>query len=121
MKTMHLLEALEFHDKDPYAQPLFVNEAGRILRFTLKPGQSIREHNAPNSPFYVVTLKGHGIFAGSDGKEQRFGPNSLLVFDPGENHIIRAEDEELVFVGFLHGVPDTRAGKVGGKMAQQSE
>ncbi len=43
------------------------------------------------------------MFEGSDGNEQQFGPNSLLVFDPGENHLIRALDEELVFVGFLHG------------------
>jgi len=119
MKTMALLEDLEFHDRDPYAQPLLVNEAGRILRFTLQPGQSIREHNAPNSPFYVVTLKGHGVFSGGDGQGQHFGPNTLLVFDPGENHMIHAVDEELVFVGFLHGVPDTRPGKESGKMAQQ--
>jgi len=37
----------------------------------------------------------------------------------GENHVIRALDEELVFVGFLQGVPGTRPGKVGGKMARQ--
>lgn len=103
MKTMHLLEGLQFHDKDPYAQPLFVDKTGRVLRFTLRPGQSIREHNAPDSPFYAVVLKGQGMFAGSNGKEQQFGPNSLLVFDPGENHLIRALDEELVFVGFLQG------------------
>lgn len=121
MKTMNLLEELVFHEGDPYAEPLYVNEAGRILRFTLRPGQTIREHHAPNSPFYVVVLKGHGLFAGGDGEEQRFGPNSLLVFDSGENHLIRAVDEELVFVGFLHGVPDMRPGKVGGKMARQAE
>jgi hypothetical protein len=43
------------------------------------------------------------MFAGGDGKGQQCGPNSLLVFDPGENHVIRALAEELVFVGFLHG------------------
>jgi quercetin dioxygenase-like cupin family protein len=70
----------------------------------LKPGQSIREHNAPNSPFFVVVLQGKGIFAGGDGIEQTLGPNTLLIFDPGENHFIRGLDE-LVFVGFLHEVP----------------
>lgn len=108
MKTTDMLEGLEFHDKDPYAQPLFVDKTGRVLRFALRPGQSIREHNVPGSPFYIVVLKGQGMFAGSDGKEQRFGPNSLLVFDPGENHLIRALDEELVFVGFLHGASHWR-------------
>lgn len=104
MKTMPLLDGLAFHDKNANAQPLFVDPQGRILRFTLKPGQSIREHNAPHSPFYGVVLKGEGMFAGGDGKEQRLGPNSLVIFAQGENHQIRALDEELVFIGFLQGV-----------------
>jgi hypothetical protein len=48
-------------------------------------------------------LKGHGLFAGGDGAENQFGPNTLLIFDPGEDHTIRAMDEELVFVVLLHG------------------
>ena len=104
MQTAQLLADLVFHDKNANAQPLFVDQQGRILRFTLKPGQSIREHNAPHSPFYGVVLKGEGMFAGGDGKEQRLGPNSLLIFAQGENHQIRALDEELVFIGFLLGV-----------------
>ncbi len=118
MKTMQLLEGLKFTDKVPNSEPLFVDAQGRILRFTLKPGQSIREHNAPHSPFYVVVLKGHGLFAGGDGHEQPLGPHSLLIFDPAENHVIRAVDEELVFVGFLHGVPGMPPDKVGGALAR---
>ena len=118
MRTTQLLEALEFHEPAPYAQPLYVAEHGRVLRFTLKPGQSISEHDAPHSPFYVVVLKGRGAFAGDDGKEQQFGPNALLIFDPGECHTVRALDEELVFVGFLHGVPGTRPGYVGGELGR---
>ena len=108
MKSINLLEKLEFRDKDPLAQPLHVDLKGRALLFTLKPGQSIREHNAPSSPFFVVILQGKGIFVGGDGIEQTIGPNTLLIFDPGENHFIRALDE-LVFVGFLHGAPGAQA------------
>ena len=104
MKSINLLDKLEFRDKDPLAQPLHVDRHGRALLFTLKPGQSIREHNAPSSPFSVVILQGKGIFAGGDGIEQTVGPNTLLIFDPGENHVVRALDK-LVFVGFLHEVP----------------
>ena len=64
MKTMQLLEGLKFTDKAPNSEPLFVDAQGRVLRFTLKPGQSIREHNVPHSPFYIVVLQGHGLFAG---------------------------------------------------------
>lgn len=105
MKTAQLLERLEFHDTNPYAQPLHVDENGRALRFTLRPGQIVREHNAPQSPVFIVVLKGNGLFAGSDGREKQFGVHSMLIFDPGENHTIRATNEELVFVVFLRGAP----------------
>jgi quercetin dioxygenase-like cupin family protein len=105
MKSIPLMENWQFHDKDPYAQPLFVAEDGRILRFALRPGQSVREHQAPHSPVYVVVLKGTGLYAGGDGQEQAFGPNSLLIFDAGEPHSIRAVNDEVVFVTFLHGAP----------------
>lgn len=119
MKATHLLQGLEFHTDSPNSQPLYVDANGRILRFTLSPGQSIVEHNAPSSPFYVIVLEGQGVFAGSDRVEQRLGPNTLLVFEPGENHSIRALDEELVFIGFLHGVPGTRPDRVGGTMGRR--
>ncbi len=118
MKNMQLLEQLVFHDEEPYAEPLDVDEYSRVIRFTLKPGQKIAEHNAPHSPFNIVVLQGRGMFAGSDGKEQSYGPNTLLTFEPGENHAIRALDEPLVFVGFLHGAPQVREGHTGGKMSK---
>lgn len=104
MKLANLLENLKFGSENPHAEPLHVDRDGRAILFTLKPGQSIREHNAPSSPFFVVVLRGKGIFAGGDGIEHTCGPDTLLVFDAGEQHAIRAVDE-LVFVGFLHGAP----------------
>lgn len=118
MKTMQLLEGLEFHEHNPNAQPLFVDKNGRVLRFMLKPDESIKEHNTHNSPFYVVVVKGSGIFAGKDGKEQTIGPNSLLIFDPGETHHIRAEKQDLVFVGFLHGESSNVEHAPGGILAK---
>lgn len=116
MRTTQLLENLEFHERTAYAQPLYVDEDGRVIRFMLQPGQSIIEHNAPSSPFYVVVLQGRGMFAGADGVEQSFGPNDLLVFDKGEPHAVRALDEPLIFVGFLHGVEGTRPDHKGGML-----
>jgi hypothetical protein len=43
--------------------------------------------------------------AGGENREQRFGSDTLLVFETGELHAVRAEGEELVFVTFLHGAP----------------
>ena len=105
MKAINLLENLKFGDKEPRAEPICSARDGRAILFTLKPGQSIPEHNAPSTPFFVVVLKGKGVFAGSDGDTHTYGPNTLLVFDSGENHLIRAINDELVFIGFLHGSP----------------
>ncbi len=118
MKAVQLLENIEWNDKNAHAQPLFVAATGRILRFTLRPGQTVREHEAPHSPVYIMVLKGKGMFAGGDGIEQPFGPNSLLLFDPGETHSIRAVDEEVICAVFLHGAPgahDNEKHKVGAR------
>ena len=105
MISIPLNDNLVFHDKDPYAEPLFVDKTNRILRFALKPGQSVREHMAPHSPVTIVVLKGSGLFSGGENQEQRAGPGTLLIFDAGETHAILAEGEELVFVVFLQGAP----------------
>jgi quercetin dioxygenase-like cupin family protein len=105
MKTIQLLEELEFGEAHPIAKAIHVDENGRLLRFTLRPGQTVKEHSAPSSPVYLVVLKGNGLFSGEDEKEHLCGVNSLLIFRPEEKHTIRALDEELVFVAFLHGAP----------------
>lgn len=117
MKSKQLLENLEFHESVPFAQPLLVDKDGRILRWMLTPGQSIKEHSVPDSPFYLVILKGQGMFSANGGEEQLFGPNSLLIFDSGEVHTVRALDEELIFIGFLQGVAGARPDRTGGEMA----
>ena len=68
----------------------------------------------------MVVLKGTGVFAGQDGKEQTFGPNSLLIFEPGESHHIRADKEELVYVGFSDGEPSNVGHAPGGILAKEN-
>jgi quercetin dioxygenase-like cupin family protein len=80
----------------------------------------VQEHNAPHSPVFVTVLQGRGLFAGADGVEQSFGPNSFLIFDAGENHSIRALNEDLVVLVFLREAPDatsTARHQVGEKYA----
>lgn len=115
MKTFQLLESiherLEFSDDRPLAKPLLVEQTGRVLRFTLKPNQSIAEHCAPHSPVHIVVLRGKGMFAGADGHEVLLGSDDLAVFEAGEMHAVRALEEELVFVAFLHkveGIPEAK-------------
>lgn len=105
MKSIALYENWVFHDENPYAEPLLVDSEKRVLRFALRPGQVVREHVAPSSPVHVLILKGEGIFTADDGSENHYGAGTLLVFDSGEKHSIRALEDELIFVAILHGAP----------------
>ena len=117
MKSNQLLVDLAFRDSAPIAQPLLVDQHTRILRWMLKAGQQIEEHKVPDSPFYVLVLQGRGIFTGKEGKEEEYGPGSLLVFEQDETHSVRALDEELVFVSFMKSVEGMRSDRVGGEMS----
>jgi quercetin dioxygenase-like cupin family protein len=107
------LDELVFGENDPNAQPLLVDGNARILRFTLRPGQKVKEHRAPHSPLYIVVLSGRGRFTGGEGSQEA-GPNTLLTFAQGETHAIEALDQDLVFLAFLKGVtpgaPESSAG-----------
>jgi quercetin dioxygenase-like cupin family protein len=108
MKTVSLLDNLKFSEDRPQADPLLVDETGRVLRFSLKPGQSVKEHRAPHSPVHLVVLRGRGMFSGEDGREQPLGPGTLIAIKANEPHAIRALDEALVFVALLHQAPEAK-------------
>ena len=105
MKTFQLMKDWDFHASSAYAQPLLVTGDNRVLRFTLRPGQIVKDHMAPHSPVNIVVLSGEGMFTGADGNEMLFGPNTLAIFETGEHHSIRALKGDLVFVAFLNGAP----------------
>jgi quercetin dioxygenase-like cupin family protein len=114
MKSLDLLKDLIFHDDNPNAQPILVDAHSRIIRFTLKSGQKIKEHRSPNSPLYIVVIEGKGIFTGRDGEGSEFGPNSLLIFEQAESHSIEAVDNDLIFIAFLRefsqDIPEEKTG-----------
>ena len=104
MKTVGLLDGLEWHNRGDAgrAQALHYDNHSRALRWTLRPGQTVREFTTQRTPIYLIVLLGSGVFAGADGKEEKLGPNSLVIFDQGEGHSVRAADRDLVFVAVLH-------------------
>ena len=104
MQTCKLLENLEFHDSRSLAEPLLVHERGRVIRFSLRAGQHIREHRAPHSSVHIVVVRGTGFFAGEDGAKERAGAGDVVVFGAGELHRVRAETD-LVFAAILEPAP----------------
>ncbi len=121
MKSSQLLANLTFRDTAPVAQPLLVDQHTRILRWMLKPGQVIEQHHVPDLPFYVLVISGRGVFTGAEGREEEFGPASLLIFEPNETHSVRALDEELVFVSFMKSVEGMREERIGGELANEPD
>ena len=117
MRKTSLLENLEFHDNTPYSEPLLVDKHTRILRFMLKPGQTIAEHNAPSSTFVAVILKGTGTFTDGEGNAHHVRPHDLLAFDVAERHSVTAGDKDFVFLGILQNAPNVRPDHIGGTMA----
>jgi len=106
VKAVSLLDGLVFKAAGPNAQPLVVDESGRVMRFTLKPGQVLKPHRGPKIALLIVVLKGRGLFRGEDGQPIECGPGTMLVFDVEELHGAQALDEELVFLAILRQTPD---------------
>lgn len=102
-----------------FAQLLLVDQYRRILRWMLKPEQNIKEHQVSDSPFYVVIIKGRGMFAEVDGHEQEFNSSSLLIFEPGEPYTVRNLDEELIFISFLQAADTMRIDRIGGEIGYE--
>jgi len=101
MKVEHLLENLRFNDDRPHAETLFNYETSKVIRFTLKPGQELKEHRAPRYKLNIIVLRGKGMFGGGGGQELSANPMTLLHFEVNELHRVKALGEELVFVAFL--------------------
>lgn len=74
---------------------------------------------APHSPFFAVIFQGRGGFAGEDRQERLCGPNSLVIFAPGERHSVRALDEKLVFVAFMEPAPSIEEGALSGEIIRR--
>jgi hypothetical protein len=69
MKTFNLFDSLEYSEDQvrAHAEPLFVSDAGRVLRFTFKPGQRIPEADAQSSTMLYLILKGQAVFSDEAG------------------------------------------------------
>ena len=78
MKIINPKEDISFNEKHAIAEPIFINKNNRILRFSLLPGQSIKEHKSPSSPVFINIIKGRGIFWGEDGVLEA-GANSTHI------------------------------------------
>jgi quercetin dioxygenase-like cupin family protein len=96
MQVLSPLYGLEFNDRRPHATSLAPSLAARIVRFTLRAGQSLRTHDALESYVYLFVVKGEGLFEGVS-EPRRVRGCAIVVINPGETYSVQAL-EDLVFV-----------------------
>lgn len=107
MNSFDLLKDVEFKTEHPVAESMLIDKDTRLLRFSLLPGQSIKEHSAPSSPVYIIILEGKGLFSDGENNVRECGKNTCIKYEQNEKHSIQATDEKLVFVAILRGSPRT--------------
>lgn len=105
MKIINPNEKISFNKEHAIADPLFINKNNRLLRFSLLPCQSIKEHKSPSSPVLISIIKGRGLLWGEDGEKKQIDTNLIIIFTQNETHGISVLDEEQVFLALLHGSP----------------
>jgi len=105
LNSFDLLKDVEFKTEHPNAETILADRDTRLIRFSLLPGQSIKEHSAPSSPVYIIVLQGRGLFTDGENNVKELGVNSCVKYEQGEKHSVSARDENLVFVALLRGAP----------------
>jgi len=107
MHSFDIMKDVEFKTEHPVAETILADKDTRLIRFSMLPGQVIKEHSAPSSPVYIVVLEGRGEFSDGEGGSKELGPNSCIKYELGEKHSVKATDEKLVFIALLRGSPRT--------------
>lgn len=105
MNSFDLMKDVEFNNEHPVAESILADKDTRLIRFSLLPGQSIKEHSAPSSPVYIIILEGKGLFSDAQNGLREFGENRCIKYEQNEKHTVQATDEKLVFIALLRGSP----------------
>jgi len=76
----------------------------RVVVFRIEPGEQVHPHTSTSSVVLSV-VEGRGVVAGADG-ERPVAAGDVIVYEPNEEHAMRAEDERMV----MHAVITPRPG-----------
>lgn len=98
MHSFDIMKDVEFKTEHPVAETILADKDTRLIRFSMLPGQVIKEHSAPSSPVYIVVLEGRGEFSDGEGGSKELGPNSCIKYELGEKHPVQVTDEKLVLI-----------------------
>jgi quercetin dioxygenase-like cupin family protein len=78
----------------------------RLVVFRIAPGQVVAPHRN-GATVALTVISGRGLVQG-EGGEQAVAQVETIVFEPNEQHGMRAEDSELVLLAAITPRPGTR-------------
>jgi quercetin dioxygenase-like cupin family protein len=78
----------------------------RLIVFRIAPGQAVPVHTS-GSTVVLHVLSGSGTVSGADG-ERSVAPGTVVAYEPGEPHGMRATTEELTLLATITPRPANR-------------
>jgi quercetin dioxygenase-like cupin family protein len=79
----------------------------RLVVFRIGPGQQVPPHRNA-STVMIQVLDGSGTISGAHGVEQACAKGDIVVYEPGEQHGMQADKEELLLLATIAPRPASR-------------
>lgn len=96
MILFNLRQLSRFRDGGPSVQILSDSGVARLVLFTFKAGQSLKEHHT-SSPILVQALRGRVVF-NANGTQTRLQAGTILQLEAHVPHSILAQTDAVVLV-----------------------
>ncbi len=79
----------------------------RLVVFRIEPGQEVSAHRS-TSTVVLNVLEGSGILSGADGEQRSCSAGDIVLYEPNEEHSMRASEETLLILATITPRPGTR-------------
>ncbi len=90
--------AEKFDEKEPYSEIILENPDFAIFHVYVKAGQKVELHKS-KSYMIITVIQGKGIFfVGSEENTEHLSEEETIVYDKGELHGYKAEEDMIVQV-----------------------
>jgi quercetin dioxygenase-like cupin family protein len=79
----------------------------RLVVFRIAPGQQVPPHQNA-STVMIEVLEGSGTISGADGIERSCTKGDIVIYEPGEQHGMKADAEEFLLLATISPRPASR-------------
>ncbi len=79
----------------------------RLVVFRIRPGQQVPPHHNA-STVMIQVLEGSGTISGAHGVERACAKGDIVIYEPGEQHGMKADKEEFLLLATIAPRPASR-------------